>query len=148
MVSEDNIGRTVEKHRAEVSGKVVLVVDDEATIRQLVRRMLIDVCIVLEAADGEAALEMAQKYQPDLILMDIMMPKKDGYSACSELKRHPLTESIPIVIFTGLGYELNKKLAEAVGASGYITKPFTSRELLDIIGKFLRSEAEASSTPL
>jgi len=117
--------------------RTVLVVDDEKNIRQLVRRMLGDKCVVLEAQDGEVAVNIARSQKPDLILMDIMMPKIDGYTACHTIKRDPATKAIPVVMLTGVGYELNQKLAEEMGANGYITKPFTLRDLLDIIGQLL-----------
>jgi CheY-like chemotaxis protein len=67
------------------------------------------------------------------------MPKKDGLTACSEIKASNATRAIPVIMLTGVGYELNKKIAEAMGASGYITKPFTPQGLLDTISKFLEN---------
>ena len=116
----------------------ILIVDDEQNIRLLVRRFLTDKFTVLEAIDGEEAVEMARKHRPSLILMDILMPKMGGYDACSMIKNDQSTKRIPVFMLTGLGFELNKKFAEAVGADGYITKPFTSEQLLDTIGKFLK----------
>ena len=68
--------------------------------------------------------------------MDILMPNVDGYVACSTIKTDQVTKGIPVVMLTGVGYELNKKLAEKIGADGYITKPFSLQELLDTIGQF------------
>ncbi len=116
----------------------ILIVDDEQNIRLLVRKFLTDKFTVLEAIDGEEAVEMARKHRPSLILMDILMPKMGGYDACSMIKNDQSTKRIPVFMLTGLGFELNKKFAEAVGADGYITKPFTSEQLLDTIGKFLK----------
>ena len=115
----------------------ILVVDDEQNIRLLARRLLSDKFTVLEASDGAEAVDMARKHKPDLILMDILMPNVDGYHACSMIKTDQPTMRIPVVMLTGLGYELNKKLAKEIGADGYITKPFTLEKLLDTIGKFL-----------
>ncbi len=115
----------------------ILVVDDEQYIRLLARRLLSDKFTVLEGSDGAEAVDMARKHKPDLILLDIMMPNVDGYNACSTIKQDQSTRSIPVVMLTGIGYELNKKLAKEMGADGYITKPFTLEELLDPIGKFL-----------
>ena len=115
----------------------ILVVDDEQTIRSLVRRFLSDKFAILEASDGAEAVDIARKHKPALILMDIMMPKMDGYQACSIIKTDQPTKRIPVVMLTGIGHELNKKLAKEVGADGYITKPFTPKELLDTIGKLL-----------
>ena len=62
-----------------------------------------------------------------------MMPGKDGLIALSEIRANEDTKTIPVVMLTGLGYELNKKLAQSLGASGYITKPFTAQDILDTI---------------
>ena len=115
----------------------ILVVDDEQTVRLLLRRFLSDKFAVLEASDGAEAVDMARKHKPALILMDIMMPNMDGYNACHAIKTDEATKAIPVVMLTAVGYELNKKLAESVGADGYITKPFTLEKLLDTIGKFV-----------
>ena len=117
----------------------VLVADDEAPVRYVVRKMLGDDYTVLEAMDGQAVLDMARRHQPDIILMDIMMPKMDGYTAVSMLKADEATKHIPIVMLTAVGQELNKKLAQKMGADGYITKPFTQQDLLHTIGRLLKS---------
>jgi two-component system alkaline phosphatase synthesis response regulator PhoP len=109
----------------------VLIVDDEQYIRQLVNRALGGDYTVVEASDGEEAINIARQLKPDLILMDILMPKLDGYTACHEIKRDEATSAIPVVMITGIGYELNKELAEKLGADGYITKPFNLQELMD-----------------
>ncbi len=114
----------------------ILVVDDEQPIRSLVNRILSDKFVVLEASDGEEAVAIARHHKPGLILMDIMMPNMDGYNACSLIKTDQTTKRIPVVMLTGLGYELNKKLAGEVGADGYLTKPFTTSGLLETVGKF------------
>ncbi len=119
--------------------KKVLVVDDEENVRRLLRRMLRNKYIVLEAKDGEVAIDIARSQRPDIILMDIMMPNIDGYTACYTIKQDPVTKAIPIVMLTAIGYELNKKLAKEIGVDGYITKPFTRQDLLDTIAQFLKS---------
>jgi CheY-like chemotaxis protein len=107
---------------------LILVADDEGSVRLLVRKLLQN-HIVLEASDGEQAVAITRSRRPDLILMDILMPKVDGYTACSRIKTDQATEGIPVVMLTGLDHELNKNLAKAVGADGYITKPFSLKEL-------------------
>ena len=119
--------------------KKILIADDEQSIRSLVTRFLGNKYAVLEAEDGEEAIEISRSQKPDLILLDIMMPKMDGYTACHTLKRDPLTKTIPVVMLTGLGYALNLKLSQEMGADGYITKPFTHQDLLGTIGKLLTS---------
>lgn len=92
---------------------------------------------VLEACDGQEAIDIANKHKPDLILMDILMPNVDGYTACSTIKTNPATKNIPVVMVTALGHELNKKLAQSVSVDGYLTKPYLEEELLDTISKFI-----------
>jgi CheY-like chemotaxis protein len=93
--------------------------------------------IVLEAEDGRQAIDIACTQKPDLILMDIMMPRVDGYTACSAIKNDPTTKSIPVLMLTAVGFELNVKLSQQMGADAYITKPFNSQALLDKIAQFL-----------
>ncbi len=121
-----------------MSGRTVLIADDEPNIRQLVTSMLGKSYNVLRARDGEEAVEIARTHRPDIILLDLMMPKKDGYSACAEIKQDKLTGNIPVIILTGVGYELNRRFAQAVGADGYVTKPFSVQDLLDVIDRLLK----------
>jgi CheY-like chemotaxis protein len=117
----------------------ILIADDEQGIRLIVSRILEEEYIVLEAADGEEAIDIAKGQQPVLILMDLMMPKMDGYAACSRIKSDQATKEIPVVILTGVGHELNRKYAEEMGADGYITKPFTRESLLEEMRRLLVS---------
>jgi two-component system alkaline phosphatase synthesis response regulator PhoP len=117
--------------------KKILIADDEPTIRLTVTRMLDKDYIVLEATNGEEAVGIAKGQKPDIILMDLMMPKTDGYTACSEIKADQATKMIPVIILTAVGHEFNKKFAMEMGAEGYITKPFTAQELTDVINPLL-----------
>jgi len=114
----------------------ILIADDEAGIRLMVVRMLGGDYTVLEAADGEEAVKSTRLYKPSLVLMDILMPGKDGYSACHEIKTDPETRSIPVVMVSAIGHKLNERLSAEVGADGYITKPFSVEGLLEAIGKY------------
>jgi CheY-like chemotaxis protein len=115
----------------------ILVVDDEPNVRKLLRTLLKKKFTVLEAEDGSQAVNVASTEKPDLILMDIMMPKMDGYSSCYALKSKPATRSIPIIMLTAIDLRLNLQLSREIGADGYITKPFNSRDLLDNITQVL-----------
>ena len=115
----------------------VLVVDDEENIRRLVRSILGNKYLVLEAKNGEEAVSIARSYKPCLVLMDILMPKMDGYTACSTIKKDPATGAVIVVMLTAVGFELNKTLAKQVGADGYITKPFSPQDLLNTIDRCL-----------
>ena len=119
--------------------KKILIADDEASIRLLVRSILSGNYTVIEAADGQEAVEAAQKHKPALILMDVLMPKKDGLQALYEIKSNLATKAIPVVMLTAINQELDRKLCADMGAAQYITKPFSPQELLDTIGRLLKS---------
>jgi len=121
--------------------KTILIADDEETVRSLVKRLLNKEYTVLEADNGEEAVKVAVNQKPDLILMDILMPKMDGLTACYAIKRNQATKEIPVIMLTAVDYELNRKLSQDVmGAQGYITKPFNSEALMGMIAKFLNSD--------
>jgi CheY-like chemotaxis protein len=118
--------------------RTILVVEDDPKSLTLTKDMLhVSGYTTISAMDGNQGIELAKSAKPDLILMDIMMPRKDGYAACSDIKKDPATRNIPIVMLTAVGYELNKKLAQQFGADGYITKPFTRQVLIDAISPLL-----------
>jgi len=120
----------------------ILIADDEPGVRLLVSRILEEEYTVLEAADGEEAIDIAKGQQPALILMDLMMPNMDGYAACLRIKADQATKGIPVIILTGIGHELNKRFAEEMGADGYITKPFTRESLLGEMRQLLVSSQQ------
>jgi CheY-like chemotaxis protein len=117
--------------------KRILIADDETGIRTVLGRMLSAEYIVLEAANGEEAVEIAKGQKPDLILMDLIMPKMDGYTACSAIKADEATKGIPVVVVTAVGHDLNKRFATEMGAAGYVTKPFNIQELIAVIKPLL-----------
>lgn len=136
------VGNTfLEMSAAEITPekKKILIADDEPSIRLLVRSILSNNYTVIEAADGQEAVEAAQKHKPALILMDILMPKKDGLQACYEIKSNLATKAIPVVMLTAVDQELDRKLCAELGAAQYITKPFSPQELLDTINQLLKS---------
>jgi CheY-like chemotaxis protein len=117
--------------------KVILIVEDDPKSMKLTRDLLkVSGYITIEATDGEQGVELAKAKKPDLILMDIMMPKMDGYNACRAIKTDEATRKIPVVMLTSVDFELNKELGRAVGADGYITKPLRHQDLLDKIEQF------------
>ena len=118
--------------------KIILIVDDDPKSLKLARDLLqISGYKTIEATDGKQGVELAKAKKPDLILMDIMMPNMDGYTACRAIKTDKTTAGIPVIMLTALGYELNKELGKNMGADGYITKPFTRQELLNTTNQFL-----------
>ena len=119
-------------------GKTILIVEDEPRNMTLTRDLLkISGYETIEAVDGKQGVEKAKSEKPNLILMDIMMPKMDGYSACCEIKADQSTKNIPVVMLTAVGFDLNKKLAKQMGADGYVTKPFSRQQLIDAISPLL-----------
>ena len=116
----------------------ILAVDDDEKILRVIEALLIPHGYeVIPARNGQEAITAMTSSKPDLVLMDIFMPKMDGYTALGAIKNDVATREVPVVMVTAAGQELNKKLAESLGAAGYITKPFQSPELLDIIDHLL-----------
>ncbi len=124
--------------------KTILVVDDEKMIRNLLNINLTkEGYNVIEAVDGLEAVELAIEKKPDLILLDVMIPKLDGLSVCKRIKN---TMNVPILMVTAKDSEVDKILGLELGADDYVTKPFSIRELIARIKANLR-KAEASITP-
>jgi len=116
----------------------ILVVDDEVNITQILEFSIgAEGYEVITAANGEEAIDKARREQPDLIILDIMMPKIDGYEACRILKANPLTKGIPVVLLTAKGRDIDKRLGYEVGATDYIIKPFSPNKLVDRIHELL-----------
>jgi DNA-binding response OmpR family regulator len=116
----------------------ILIVDDNHSLVLAAERVLQKEGFdVITAFDGYEGLEKARAEKPDLIILDIMMPKMDGYTACHQIKKGTSTKNIPVIMLTTLEYELNKELAKRLGANGYITKPIDSQALINAMKPFL-----------
>lgn len=125
--------------------KKVLVIEDEANIRELVMYNLkANGYDAIEAEDGISGITLAYKENPDLILLDIMLPGKDGYEICRELRSEGI--EIPIIMLTAKSEEVDKVLGLEFGADDYIAKPFGIRELLARIKAVLR-RVDMNGTP-
>jgi CheY-like chemotaxis protein len=111
----------------------VLVADDEASVRLTVSRLLSEEFTVLQARDGKEAIAITLAEKPDIVLLDVMMPNVDGYTACSTIKQEKATKAIPVVMLTALDFDLNRELAIQIGANAYITKPFLPEDLRSTI---------------
>ena len=117
----------------------ILLADDDAMILDVLRYQLEkEGYQVLTAEDGQQALDLAQTGQPDLVLLDVMMPKLQGWEVCRELRR---TSEVPILMLTARGEEMDRVLGLELGADDYIVKPFSFRELLARIHAALRRAA-------
>lgn len=118
----------------------ILVVDDEPAVTDLLAYNLRKANYeVLTAADGREALDLAGEAQPDLILLDLMLPGVDGLEVCRELRK---TRDVPIIMVTALGEEIDRVVGLELGADDYVTKPFSVRELLARIKSVLRRAAQ------
>lgn len=118
--------------------KRVLIADDDETNRDLIRKALRkDRWEVVEARDGVEALTLARDEKPDLLILDIMMPVKNGYEVCEELKRLPATASIPILFLSARHGPATRESARAAGGDEFMEKPFSPRELRELVEKMM-----------
>ena len=116
----------------------ILVVDDEVYIVHILDFSLgVEGYDVMTALDGEQALAKVAQDKPDLIVLDIMMPKLDGYETCKALKSDPETRDIPVILLSAKGRNVDQKVGFEVGADDYITKPFSPRKLVERINSIL-----------
>lgn len=118
----------------------VLIAEDDPLIRMAVRQLLEDqgyTCA--EAEDGQEAIECAQQCPPRLVLMDLMMPDVDGYTAAERLRAHPRTRNVPIHCLTALDFPAARRAAQRSGFEVFITKPFDMDGLLDVVSTALHS---------
>jgi DNA-binding response OmpR family regulator len=116
----------------------ILVVDDEALTTELAKTFLEKHNFsVIIAADGETAISLAHSENPDLILLDVMLPAMDGFSVCKKLKSDAKFKNTPILMFTAKGLSSDIETGEAVGADEYIVKPFSGKALVATIRRHL-----------
>ncbi|MDR1700129.1 MAG: response regulator transcription factor [Lachnoclostridium sp.] len=126
------------------SAKKILIVDDNVTVTEMISSHLTKEFFECKIAkDGEEALELFESYQPDLILLDLILPIMDGYAICREIRK---TSSIPIIMLSAKGETFDKVLGLELGADDYIVKPFDSKELTARIKAVLRRYRYDSAT--
>jgi DNA-binding response OmpR family regulator len=117
-------------------GRLVLVVDDEPMLRNLLSRLLrMEGYTVIEAEDGQRALELVDSHSPDLVLLDVMLPARDGLDVLGDLRR---TSEVPVILVSALGEEADRVLGLKMGADDYVVKPFSAAELSARIESVLR----------
>jgi DNA-binding response OmpR family regulator len=126
----------------------ILVVDDEIYIVHILDFSLgMEGYEVVTALDGEQALEKVNAERPDLIVLDIMMPKLDGYEVCKAVKSSPETRHVPVILLSAKGRNVDQKLGFDVGADDYITKPFSPRKLVERINQLLGQAVSEKPSP-
>ncbi|MFQ5618379.1 MAG: response regulator transcription factor [Rhodospirillales bacterium] len=122
--------------------KSVLVVEDEPNIvlslEYVIKKAGYEVRV---ARDGEEALKAVEEAAPDLILLDVMIPKRDGYDVCQTIRANPAWNDVNIIMLTARGREVEREKGLALGADAYITKPFSTRELTDRLKRVLGAGA-------
>jgi len=116
----------------------ILIVDDSRNIRKLLSVVLKNgKYAIIESGDGNEALEKARKEKPDLILLDVIIPGKDGIRVCREIKADRRTKDIPVIVITSDTSHETRQKAISEGAAAYITKPFEPKEIREAIKKHL-----------
>ncbi len=117
----------------------VLVIDDSKTIRRTAETLLAKAGYeVMTAEDGFEALGKIVSFKPNLVFVDIMMPRLDGYHTCALIKRNPMLKSTPVVMLSSKDGLFDRAKGRLVGAELYLSKPFTGEELLDAVRRHLR----------
>jgi DNA-binding response OmpR family regulator len=119
----------------------ILIVDDEPNIVMslefLMRKQGHEVRV---AGDGEQALDAAAEFEPDLVLLDVMLPRRSGYEVCQVLRARAESRHVKIIMLTAKGREVEMTKGMALGADAYVTKPFSTRELVDRVERLLAAE--------
>jgi DNA-binding response OmpR family regulator len=127
--------------------KTVLVIDDSIMIRKMVASILADQFQVVEAKDGLTGLEAAKKHHPDLILLDFVMPKMDGYDTLQAIRREDSLKNTPIIMMSGLKEQVTARIPEPFVDFDFIEKPFEADALLALIQKVLQVAPAAAPEP-
>jgi len=121
-----------------VSGKLILHVEDNKYNRKIIRDLLSKNSYeIVEAHNGEAALDALTRQRPDLILMDIQLPKLSGLEATRRIRADPLLARIPVIAITSFALSGDDRLAIEAGCNAYVAKPFRPRDLLEMIRRFI-----------
>ena len=121
-----------------MSEQTILYIEDNEYNRKIVRQLLSRTSYrLLEAVDGESGVAQAQNELPDLILMDVQLPKMSGLEATRILKADPRTAHIPIIVVTSFALSGDREKAAAAGATSYLAKPYSPRELLTLVREIL-----------
>jgi len=127
----------VEESNKTLKGIKVMIIDDSSTIRKSAEMFLKSSgCEVILAEDGFEAMHKIVDNQPDIIFIDIVMPRLDGYQACMLIKKNPIYQSIPVIMLSSKDGLFDKAKGRIAGSNDYLTKPFSSENLIDFIQKY------------
>ena len=127
--------------------KKILLADDSITIQKVVELTFSEgnyqvICV----SNGAQALKKIQEVRPDIVLLDVIMPEKNGYEVCEQLKRSPATSGIPVLLLTGTFEPFDKKRADGAGANGHLTKPFESQLLVSKVEELIKTTPHVVSS--
>jgi len=132
-------GAVAEGQQSRVNGMKVMVIDDSKTIRRTAETLLKkEGCVVVTATDGFEALSKITDQEPDIIFVDIMMPRLDGYQTCALIKHNQVFKHTPVVMLSSKDGLFDKARGRIVGSDQYLTKPFTKEELLGAIKRHVK----------
>ncbi|MEO6423547.1 MAG: PAS domain S-box protein, partial [Candidatus Nitrotoga sp.] len=147
-LSDDNLGERVadkqtkmvidEKSKDNLQKPLIMIVDDNADMRQYIARLLFENYRIATAPDGEAALEQILKSKPDLVLSDVMMPRMDGFGLIQALRNNPATQHVPVIMLSARAGEESRIDGMDASADDYLVKPFSARELLARVASHLK----------
>lgn len=135
----ENLSKNQPGSGSGLRGFKIMLIDDSRTIRRSAETMLSsEGCEVITANDGFEALALIHRHEPDLIFVDIMMPRLDGYQTCAIIKNNPRFRAVPVIMLTSKDGLFDKARGRIVGSDHYLTKPFTRDELLGAVREQLR----------
>jgi DNA-binding response OmpR family regulator len=117
--------------------KILYIEDEQDEILMVKTRIEDNGYVFVSAVDGEDGVKKVREEAPDLILLDVMMPRKDGYELCQELRSNPSWKDIKIIMLTAKGRDVEREKGLALGADDYITKPFATQEVVEKVKSFL-----------
>jgi DNA-binding response OmpR family regulator len=121
----------------------ILIVDDEPSIVTLLEFLMRGSDYEVRVArNGEEALRRAESFRPDLVLLDVMMPQRSGFEVCQKIRENPALRNVKIVMLTAKGRDAEKGRGLALGANAYVTKPFSTKELMSTLRGLLHTEDE------
>jgi twitching motility two-component system response regulator PilG len=131
-----------DENEMDISGVKVMVIDDSKTIRRTAESLLKKAgCEVTTATDGFEALAKIADHHPDVIFVDIMMPRLDGYQTCALIKHNDVFKNIPVIMLSSKDGLFDRARGRIVGSEQYLTKPFTKDELLGAIKRYVKHAA-------
>jgi len=123
---------------------LIMLADDDAEIRRIVRRSLSSLeCTIIEAKDGEEALELILNERPDLVVLDVMMPTLSGWELCKYIRTKAELADTRVVMLTAIGKTVNEMTSPLYGADAYLDKPFDIQEIVEVVSSLLATPRES-----